>query len=182
MADDVAARARVALEGVTEGPWTVDETDPGVWSPDEIVFGNYTARDDFDSPSWEDGKPADLAFIAAARSLVPELVDEVERLRAGDRSAVKRLAEDVGYPIRREEWELTGQPDGTIGGKPFPPYRFVFGNPHEARGMEGTAEERARSFIELANVDRWTDVKLRRRVVIEQPWEDQDPFPGKGAE
>lgn len=79
---DPVARAKALLEGVTEGPWEVDNDDPGVWSPECIVIGNYTAADDFNSPMWEDATRADREFIAAARSLVPELVAEVERLRA----------------------------------------------------------------------------------------------------
>jgi hypothetical protein len=66
-------------------------------------------------------------------------------------------------PIVREEWELTGQPDGG-----FPPYRFVFGNPNECN-REGTPEERARSFIALCCAD-WSDVRLRSRVIVEHPW------------
>lgn len=74
---------------------------------------------------------------------------------------------------RREEWELTGQPNGSIGGKPFPPYRFTFGNPNEGN-REGTPEERARSFIALCCQD-WTGVRLRSRVIVEHPWQEETP-------
>lgn len=79
---DLLARAKTAMNGVTEGPWQADHTDPGVWSPDVIVIGNYTAHDDFDSAMWEDGTHADREFIAATRALVPELVDQCEFLES----------------------------------------------------------------------------------------------------
>lgn len=79
MTDDVTDRARAALEGVTCGPWTVVS---GAW-------GNVWHFPDGDH---NDGRPtvvvrmggmteADSTFIAASRSLVPELLAEVERLR-----------------------------------------------------------------------------------------------------
>lgn len=79
MTDDVTDRARAALEGVTRGPWTVVS---GAW-------GNVWH---FPEGDHNDGRPtvvvrvggmteADSTFIAAARSLVPELLAEVERLR-----------------------------------------------------------------------------------------------------
>jgi hypothetical protein len=82
----------------------------------------------------------------------------------------------VSGEVVREEWELTGQPHGAIGGKPFPPYRFVFGNPNEmaANKEDGTtSEQRARSFMALADVDQWTDVRLRSRVIVESPWREE---------
>lgn len=80
-----------------------------------------------------------------------------------------------GQPRERQEWELTGQPNGSIGGKPFPPYRFVFGNPNEMNSSPGTPEQRARDFIELAKVCDWTDVRLRSRVIVEYPWQEETP-------
>lgn len=74
MADDIVARARAALEGVTRGPWKlgnrhypdVVHTPRGcLWHPD---LGRIN-------------DPTDGEFIAAARTLVPELLAEVERLR-----------------------------------------------------------------------------------------------------
>lgn len=74
---DVAARARAALEGVTAGPWQWD------WHVNPID------DDELHGPNWEHvvgtraaPSDADAEFIAAARTLVPELVAEVERLRA----------------------------------------------------------------------------------------------------
>ena len=71
MSGDVVQAAKEALEGVTPGPWKLiggGEYVTGV--------GVLVAPDDGGVTS------ADAEFIAAARSLLPELVAEVERLRA----------------------------------------------------------------------------------------------------
>lgn len=104
---DVVERAKAALEGVTEGPWTWDGdtfsdapehkcphgthwTDHGPnlvrgnedgstfddWSPDAMVI----TSNGYDASGLE-VKTADAEFIMAARTLVPELVSEIERLR-----------------------------------------------------------------------------------------------------
>jgi hypothetical protein len=81
-ADDVVARAKAALEGVAPLPWTVDpdayylEDDSGVdndryWDVDGPNGGWLAHCQDLPGAK----------FTAAARSLVPELVAEVERLR-----------------------------------------------------------------------------------------------------
>ncbi|UKH48420.1 hypothetical protein SEA_DUPLICITY_53 [Mycobacterium phage Duplicity] len=63
---DVAERAKAALEGVTPGPWEVRD---GFVYPLAIRCQLGGLR------------PRDAEFITAARTLVPELVAEVERLR-----------------------------------------------------------------------------------------------------
>lgn len=76
MSTDVVARAREALEGVTKGPWKL-----GNRAYPDVV---HTPHGCLWNPSrGEINNPQDGEFIAAARSLVPELVAEVERLRAG---------------------------------------------------------------------------------------------------
>ncbi|WP_085142984.1 hypothetical protein [Mycolicibacterium conceptionense] len=76
---DVVERAKAVLAGVTEGPWSAI---PG----DRYYFGSATnvwtehgrgrlIAGDLHKPNAE--------FIAQARTLVPELVAEVERLREG---------------------------------------------------------------------------------------------------
>ncbi|AVO21766.1 hypothetical protein SEA_JEON_63 [Mycobacterium phage Jeon] len=68
---DVVARAKAALEGVTEGPWTWThgmDARAMVLGPDNLRVKLEGYRD--------------AEFIAQARTLVPELVAEVERLRA----------------------------------------------------------------------------------------------------
>ena len=71
---DVVERAKAALEGVSRAPWKMgNRTHPDVvhtpngclWHP---ILGEINHR-------------ADGEFIAQARTLVPELVTEVERLR-----------------------------------------------------------------------------------------------------
>lgn len=103
MTDDVTDRARAALEGVTCGPWTVVS---GAW-------GNVWH---FPEGDHNDGRPtvvvrmggmteADSTFIATARTLVPELLAEVERLRG----ALER---------RATEWMETYEYEGGDGGGP----------------------------------------------------------------
>ena len=76
------AEIRARVESATPGPWENDETDPGVWGLEHIIIGNYTARDDFDSPMWEDGTPEDREFIAASRADLPALLAAVEAVMA----------------------------------------------------------------------------------------------------
>lgn len=93
---DIVARANSALEGTTPGPWethvhampgaTVDE-----WFVREIVQPNDEfhplnvlkvrgARHAGKQCCWPP-TDADAEFIAASRTLIPELITEVERLR-----------------------------------------------------------------------------------------------------
>ncbi|AQT25893.1 hypothetical protein SimranZ1_81 [Mycobacterium phage SimranZ1] len=68
---DAAERAKAALEGVTEGPWTWThgmDARAMVLGPDNLRVKLEGYRD--------------AEFIASARSLVPELIAEVERLRS----------------------------------------------------------------------------------------------------
>lgn len=75
---DIVERAKSALEGTTEGPWTFQH-----WGG-QNQNGDYAESILFDG----DGESmtyglavCDGDFIAQARTLVPELVAEVERLR-----------------------------------------------------------------------------------------------------
>ncbi|MFV8173772.1 hypothetical protein [Mycolicibacterium peregrinum] len=73
---DIVERAKTALDGTTDGPWDVV---PGAW-------GNvWHVSDDPGSPPlivrMGGMKQPDAEFIAEARTLVPELVAEVESLR-----------------------------------------------------------------------------------------------------
>lgn len=113
---DVVERAKAALEGTTEGPWGTDGEliaselvveRPGVTSYKHSIANmetDYYAEEDADEgETYGDDEPwrpyeqmeADAEFIAAARTLVPELVAEVERLRA----AIGRV-EGLQYPVR----------------------------------------------------------------------------------
>lgn len=99
MTPERIAELRRLAEAATKGPWEAKEPAfmPGVKAR---VFGpGYAPK--------HDGKEclplADAAFIAAARSAVPELLDEVERLRARCerlekvREAAEALCEQVEY-------------------------------------------------------------------------------------
>jgi hypothetical protein len=104
MSPDVVARAKAALEGVTEGPWehyTAPNPESDETHADYLVGTLVTLIDSGEpihvltakspDPKYTYIVPAltgdgptsavNAEFIAAARSLVPELVAEVERLR-----------------------------------------------------------------------------------------------------
>lgn len=100
MTDDVTDRARAALEGVTDGPWEVNG------------FGNINRTPGGEHPpvakAW---RTPDAEFIAASRSLVPELLAEVERLRAG-REVERRMLhagaaeiQDLGFKVEQLQSE-----------------------------------------------------------------------------
>lgn len=85
---DVVERAKAALEGVPDGPWTVDREDG---EPIIHEAHHYDSMDEwYDVDGCTGGWKAhceDLPtaeFVAAARSLVPELIAEVERLHSWD--------------------------------------------------------------------------------------------------
>ena len=77
MTDDLIDRARKALEGTTEGPWSVEYEDGDVYVYSDGSPGFLVARA-VPIPSGE--HDANARFIAAARSLVPDLIARVEEL------------------------------------------------------------------------------------------------------
>lgn len=100
--NDVVECAKAALEGTTDGPWGTDGEliaselvveRPGVTSYKHAIADmetDYYAEEGADEgETYGDAEPwrpfeqmeADAEFIAQARTLVPELVAEVERLR-----------------------------------------------------------------------------------------------------
>lgn len=69
---DVVERAKAALEGVSRGPWKMGSRS----HPDVVMTPNGCL--------WNPGRgevnnPADGEFVAAARTLVPELIVKVEK-------------------------------------------------------------------------------------------------------
>lgn len=66
---DVVARAKAALEGVDDGPWRV------------IGYGNIQSLATRPRVA-KVTTTANAAFVASARTLIPELIAEVERLRS----------------------------------------------------------------------------------------------------
>lgn len=97
MTPDLIARAKAALEGVADGPWEL------------IGGGEYvTGVGICVAPDNGGVTGPNAEFIAAARTLVPELVAEVERLRADLRHALARAdwceAGMVAAHDDRDEW------------------------------------------------------------------------------
>lgn len=101
---DIVERAKAALEGVTEGPWVQVETAAGgewwVELPHRATI--------CESHGGRDVNPYDAEFLAASRQLVPELVAEVERLRA-ENERLRNTVVDAATCQHREA--LKGMPD-----------------------------------------------------------------------
>lgn len=72
MSSDVVERAKAALEGVSEGPWEFEMRERRVWLADCDLGADIALHHQAD----ENGR-----FIAESRSLIPELLQEIERLR-----------------------------------------------------------------------------------------------------
>jgi hypothetical protein len=91
MSDDVVVRAKAALEGVPDAPWEAQDWDShangdrgcgilaGIGMHQRGIA--YTGLYHWNPPEEAE---ATAAFIVAARSLVPALVAEVERLRMAE--------------------------------------------------------------------------------------------------
>ena len=89
---DAATRARELLESATPGPWEV-QGDYGIWSE---AAGVWVMQDD--CPPGGTLGCGDAELIAAAPTLLAELADEVNRLRAlttVDDAMVERAAEEI---------------------------------------------------------------------------------------
>lgn len=112
---DIVERAKAALEGVTEGPWDANEA----FGASFVCAGDRTASISRSSVVRMDNRPGrrqdhiDAEFIAAARSLVPELVAEVERLRAAHIAFTSRLG--FGDNINEPAAELSDIVDSIEG-------------------------------------------------------------------
>ena len=100
--NDILARAKSALDGVTDGPWVVDDHEdrehnritvgagtflktPGCYDTTDLIHEVDTYCYDLDESAYIT-MMADAAFIAAARTLLPELIAEVEKLRRGGKT------------------------------------------------------------------------------------------------
>src|SRR5438552_11651491 len=106
MADDLIARAEVALEGVTPGPWAVSSWDrktilSGKWASDE---GPPDERGEF--TAFHASKDEDARFIAVSRELVPALVARVRELEEALR-VYRKLAELSGV-----QWMFAAREQG----------------------------------------------------------------------
>lgn len=104
MSADVLTRAKAALEGVTEGPWTYDL---GSWEGGGRVLSSETYNG-YPMNLFDSGDPfqepctgrADARFIAESRTLVPELMALAES-QAAKLAAIRELHKQapVGYGI-----------------------------------------------------------------------------------
>ncbi|MHA7703431.1 hypothetical protein ACX9NE_26940 [Mycobacterium sp. ML4] len=106
MSDDIIARAEAALEGVTDGPWVSEYS--GEQGNCVIPHDAQSTREAVCTTHLY-YQAADAAFIAAARSLVPELVAELkttraqlETLRAG-LTRVEHFARIVAHTTRHDK-------------------------------------------------------------------------------
>lgn len=110
MSDDVADRAEAALEGTSPEPWHIPRSGQGI---DSGEYGTVIERGNVKCMSYcyggsstieGDNLGADLRFIAAARSLVPELVAELKttrqfRYQVADALGFVECVEGVGNAI-----------------------------------------------------------------------------------
>lgn len=103
---DAAARARELLAKATPGSWEVSSVPPIIraWGP----WGAY-------HPVTDDMRTADAELIAAAPTLLAELADEVERLRAlttVDGAMVNRAAVSIygeAFKGSQSTWGMASQ-------------------------------------------------------------------------
>ncbi len=125
--DDLVKQAREALDGVTEGPWSVCDYDAGdcSWYDHNGPCPSIQAPDDQDCAivHWDGFKQqywsacngnqrqieANARFIAAARTLVPAMADRIEALiidRTMARAALDEAVELIGNEVNRSRRHL----------------------------------------------------------------------------
>ncbi|AIY32515.1 hypothetical protein PBI_LUCKY2013_154 [Mycobacterium phage Lucky2013] len=123
MTDELISRAEQSLEGVTEGPWEVAEEidgwragrptvirarnpNPG-WEYLRVVTVGQT-RPHFGTMRGTKGQDeANVAFIAAARSLVPELLEALKEARNEVQYLRGYIAgQDGGGPDDESLWSM----------------------------------------------------------------------------
>jgi hypothetical protein len=95
LTNDELAAIRARVEAATPGPWRTHIYPMG----ESTIYGVGTCG----------AGPEDLAFIAAARTDVPDLLAEVERLRA-ELAAVRAYYSDDASEARMAAWRA--DPDG----------------------------------------------------------------------
>lgn len=94
-------KLRALLAAATPGPWAYyDDIRPDVRSA--ANRGGFMGAGHIATVSRYDGNTNDAAFIAAAREALPELLDEVERLRAENAQLRARKAEMCSCVLRYE--------------------------------------------------------------------------------
>lgn len=101
MPDDLIARAEAVMEGVSPEPWHIPRSGQGI---DSGKYGTVIERGNVECMSYcyggtstieGDNLDADLRFIAAARTLVPELVDALKLALARLAMLAGRISGDL---------------------------------------------------------------------------------------
>lgn len=106
MADDIIERAKAVLKGITDGPWEAIHLPCDTYYPSDTYHvitertGDTVAEVDdesrgYEEPHGEFGR--DAQFIAASRTLVPELIMEIEILRGRAKDAFNAGWDARGY-------------------------------------------------------------------------------------
>lgn len=110
-------RLRELAENATPGPWEADldrhgET-RGIWPTgpgEEQIIGSYVAADGYDSQGWTGGTDENLEFIAAARTAVPQLLDQIDQQEAELDSWMTRAYEaETRLAGWMEHWNATAR-------------------------------------------------------------------------
>jgi hypothetical protein len=126
---DVVDRAKAALEGVTPGPWNRHDFGHGGESePSSIVVyagekfdwqAIYDGDFVFSTCAWDAQQDADAHFACAARSLVPELVAELETAQKQVKALID-IVEHTGndgkvpWSYIVAAWNALGQPSSGL--------------------------------------------------------------------
>lgn len=168
---DVVEQAKAALEGVTCGPWKWTDHrvpdlmgragEPGVYEYDvEVLEAGHQGECGCRSACTLElavGN-ADRAFIAAARDLVPELVAEVERLRAVVDGRVALDREYTDEELRRSPFVHAFKDAVVV-------------SPDEYRSGPGPVPEEGRLWLYISDADG-AEVLVRFRA---GGWQTADP-------
>ena len=102
MSDYLVKLAREALNGVTEGPWEEITPSDGIWSP-RVFSGRRFISLVENSDLLRLENVSNARFIAAARDLVPAMVDRIEELEAK-----LKLADVLAHEVERRMVDLGG--------------------------------------------------------------------------
>ena len=142
MTSERMAEIRALYEAASEGPWVWDVD--RIIGPGDGVYGDTITHEPCGAQGCENAftSPGDAAFIAAARTAVPELLNEVEHLRAGNALLVRQ---------RNAEEEHAMLSGGILSDV----CDIAFGDPERAscQGYEGIREQVAGLRAKLARVE-----------------------------
>lgn len=155
-ATGILARAEAALEGVTEGPWEVDEVATGGYNPH---YGVRQAIDRYrivvhatsDYEGYGNGSTkADARFIAAARQLVPVLMSALRESHQSILSLATQLADRVD----------DGQGEVRVEMRDCPDCGLFSASPHRQHPL--TDEQRAEAAKKAEQ--RWANARISEEL------------------